>query len=148
MRNVDVTITDSSGNTVNTGSGNVKYDSGSGKFLGTVALDNPISSGTYSVLIKSPGYLRRKLATNIQISPGGTYNVTGDLVAGDIDGDNQLTILDYNILLSCSVFSTDSGACDANSNYATLASLTDTGNVDQNDYNLLVREWHNFTSGD
>jgi hypothetical protein len=53
---------------------------------------------------------------------------------GDINEDNVLNILDYNLLLNCySDLSPQRGPCDANQKAA--ADLTDDGRVQQFDYN-------------
>ena len=148
-RTIEVDATNSSGSIIASGSGSVTYDPTSGKFAGPVPISG-LAAGTYNILVKSPGYLRRKLATSTPTTPGGSYNVSGNLIAGDINGDNHIDLLDFNILISCAVFSTNTATCNLNTNYPVWSDLTDnTGiNADEDDYNLLLREWHNFTQGD
>ncbi len=145
-RPVEVFALNSSGDVVKQGSGEVRYNSSTGKFEGAVPISN-LASGSYSILVKSPRYLKRKLTT-LNTTAGGTFSVTGNLIAGDIDSNNQLSILDFNIFISCSGFSKSSGACSSNTIYKTYSDLTDNGSIDQDDYNLFTREWHNFQQGD
>ena len=149
-RNIKIEVFDGRGNPVANKFGTLAYQTGSGKFTGNVDMGN-LASGNYNVKVKSDGYLR-KLVPGIQNvtfpseTIGRTYNVPAvNLVAGDINGDNAINILDYNILISCSVFSTDNhGACNgariSNSQYAVLSDLDDNGAVNQFDYNLFIRE--------
>ena len=69
-----------------------------------------------------------------------------NLVAGDIDENNLLTITDYNILLSCvndaAVVNIDNRVlCNTNTTYITQSDLDDNGTVDKFDYNLFLREY-------
>jgi|GEM_PF-2297693 len=149
-RNIKIEVFVGSGESKANKSGTLTYQTGSGKFTGNVDMGT-LASGNYNVKVKSDGYLKR-LVPGIQNvtfpseTIGRTYNVPAvNLVAGDINGDNAINILDYNILISCSVFSTDNhGACNgasiANSQYAVLSDLDDNGAVNQFDYNLFIRE--------
>jgi len=65
------------------------------------------------------------------------------MVTGDINNDNQINILDYNILMGC--YSDLLPAVSCNGGDSLLADLTDDGNVNQFDYNLFLRELGNIT---
>jgi len=138
-RNVTVELFQSSTNqpvgTAKTGS--VVY--ANGVFTGSLDLGSGFITGSYNIKVKSDGYLRRK-ALGVTLTSGRINTLTKiTLVVGDINGDNAINILDYNILISCSVFSTDNhGACGQ---YAVLSDLDDNGAVDQLDYNLFLREY-------
>ncbi|OGH29764.1 MAG: hypothetical protein A3F30_04015 [Candidatus Levybacteria bacterium RIFCSPHIGHO2_12_FULL_37_12] len=140
-RNVTIGVFASNGNSVANKSGTLVYQAGSGKFTGNVDMGN-LASANYNVKVKSDGYLRRLVPGIQNITAGQAYNVPAvNLVAGDINGDNAIDILDYNILISCSIFSTDNqGLCNSNSQYKILADLEDNGAVNQFDYNLFLRE--------
>jgi uncharacterized protein YegL len=134
------------GNTpVSTFSGLIKFAPESGKFLGTVDLGSNFTGGSYMIKIKSPGYLK-KIYPSIQAITAGTTNSLPSirLVTGNVNQDSSLDIMDYNILMSCSIFSSDSnGACNQNPNYVIKSDLEDNSTIDQLDYNLLMREWVN-----
>lgn len=113
----------------------LNYDSASGKYTGSVPLLGiPISSAS-TVRIATSGHLAKR----VSISSGQT--VSADLIGGDINNDNHLTILDYNMLVSCmgspepvpttGKFSTCSSDADINMD----------GAIDQIDYNLWLREF-------
>jgi len=141
-RNVRVEVFNSRGDRVKNNSGMLTYQTDSGKFTGNVDMGN-LANGNYTVKVKSDGYLKRLIPGIQNITLGQTYRAASvNLVAGDINGDNAINILDYNILVSCSVFSTDNhGACNANQQYAVLSDLDDNGVVNQFDYNLFLREF-------
>jgi hypothetical protein len=56
------------------------------------------------------------------------------LVNGDIDGDNEVSVLDYNIFVFCYY----GYFCD---DYYKVSDLNDNGKIDEIDYNLLLREY-------
>ena len=71
-----------------------------------------------------------------------------DLIAGNInDSDqskNKIDIADYNVLISCSIFSQDNkAACKQNSNFESWSDLNDDGLVDNKDYTLWLTEFIN-----
>ncbi len=140
-RNVKIEVFDGNNMPIANKSGTLIYQTGSGKFTGTIDMGN-LASASYIVKIKSDGFLRRVIPGIQNVTLGQTFNVpTVNLVNGDINGDNAINILDYNILISCSTFSTDNhGACNANPQYAILSDLEDNGAVNQFDYNLFLRE--------
>ena len=146
-RNVTLQLYDSNNSLTLEKTGTVAYNGTSGRFMGTINVGHATSlNGNYTIKVKSDGYLRKTIP-GIQslITSNSVTNVTLsqiNLIAGDIDNDNALTILDYNLFLTCSIFSTDSQTlCNSNANYAVLSDLDDNGTVDQFDYNLFVREY-------
>lgn len=60
----------------------------------------------------------------------------------DINKDGKISLLDYNILISCSVFGKDNGA--ACGSYKSNADLDKNGTVDQLDYNIWLREYQAY----
>ena len=144
-RNVKVEVFDGNGNSVANKSGTLAYQTGSGKFTGNIDMGT-LASGNYTVKVKSDGYLRRLIPGIQNVTAGQPYNVSAvNLVTGDINGDNAINILDYNILISCFSDPTqtvDSHAlCNSNAQYAVLSDLEDNGVVNQFDYNLILREF-------
>lgn len=140
-RTITAEVFDGSNNPVANKSGTLIYQTGSGKFTGNLDMGT-LASGNYNIKVKSDGYLRRLIPGIQNVIAGQIYNVPAvNLVTGNINRDNAIDILDYNILISCSVFSTDNrGACNANSQYSVLSDLEDNGVVNQFDYNLFLRE--------
>src|SRR3989344_4925286 len=141
-RNVRVEVFDGDDNPAANRSGTIIYNAGSGKFIGTIDMGT-LASGNYNVKVKSDGYLRRFIpGIHQNVTSGQTYNLPAvNLVTGDITNDNAINILDYNILISCSIFSVDNRAlCNGNPQYAVLSDLEDNGVINQFDYNLFRRE--------
>ena len=141
-RNVRVEVFDGDDNPAANRSGTIIYNAGSGKFIGTIDMGT-LASGNYNVKVKSDGYLRRFIpGIHQNVTSGQTYNLPAvNLVTGDINNDNAINILDYNILISCSIFSVDNRAlCNGNPQYAVLSDLEDNGVINQFDYNLFRRE--------
>jgi hypothetical protein len=141
-RTVTAEIYDASNQLVLSQQGAVTYDTSSGKFIGTVDLGQNFATGLYTVKIKTDQFLR-VLVPGIQtITTGQTTTLSAvTLVAGDIDGDNQINIVDYNILLGCYSDLLPATNCNATNN--TLSDLNDDGAVNQFDYNLFLRELSN-----
>jgi hypothetical protein len=171
-RPIAVLLTDSSQKTTQY-DGNILYDSTStsatyGKFTGSIDLGNTIQTGDYSVIASVGAHLKKSLGT-IHITVGQNNPITGtpkNLAAGDItgdvpkgtgDADNHLDGLDYNVLMSCSIYTQDNHAlCYTHPQFFALSDLEDNGDattnrgpqVDQFDYNLFLRELSANANGD
>lgn len=143
-RTVTVSIYNSQNQQIVSQQGNITYDSASGHFLGSIDLGSQFVTGSYTVKIQTAQYLRG-LVSGIQIITAGQTNTLPyiALVAGDINGDNQINILDYNILMGC--YSDLLPAVDCTSANQVLADLNDDGNVNQFDYNIFLRELSTVT---
>ncbi len=63
---------------------------------------------------------------------------TVTMVAGDVNGDNSLNILDYNLLVGCYSDLLPAISCTQATKVKT--DLNDNGDVNQFDYNLFLRE--------
>lgn len=121
-----------------------------GYFMGTVTLNNT-PTGDYRVNVKPQGYLGASFAPAIRITAGTNNQYTEvkpiSLTAGDVNGDNVINILDYNIIFSCSIYSKDKGACNSapqgsTENYSKNSDINDDGTVDyENDMQIFLREW-------
>jgi hypothetical protein len=142
QRSVTVEVLNSQNQLVLTKEGSVNFNPSAGNFTGTVSMGTSLSTGVYTVKVKSPQFLRT-LVPGIQNITAGTSNqmpVT-ILVNGDINGDNTLNILDYNILMGCySDFLPPASCTPANEE---LSDLDDDLFVNQFDYNLFLRELTN-----
>lgn len=65
-----------------------------------------------------------------------------NLSTGDINFDQERNLLDYNILLACSIFkSRNKTLCPANSDFMALSDMNSDGIVDQTDMTLLLQEY-------
>ncbi|MBI3070342.1 MAG: hypothetical protein HYY87_03505, partial [Candidatus Levybacteria bacterium] len=108
-----------------------------GNHAGTVDVVNAITTGTYNIKVKADKYLR-KLIPNVQITQDTTNRISQiTLVLGDINADNKLSILDYNILVDCFGDKANSQTCGNNNK--DFADLDDNGRIDGVDYNLFLR---------
>jgi len=99
-RNAFAEIYDINNNFVGTASGTIKYDSTSGSFIGNVYLNKIITPGNYTVYVGSDYHLIRRVPT-IQSLVANQLNQIPQiaLIAGDVNNDNQLNILDYNLIM-------------------------------------------------
>ncbi len=103
------------------------YNSSSGKFETTINL-----SGVSLVKIGTFGHLTKTVAV-----VNGT--ISTDLVAGDVNNDNQLTVLDHSMLVAClyKPIGFAGNGCSSNSDM----DINRDGQVDQVDYNIWLREF-------
>jgi hypothetical protein len=139
QRTLYVTVVNSSNVETTTKQGFVNYDSSNGNFTGSVDMGTNIPSGAYTIKVKSNSYLRKAAPGFFTIASGTDQTITPlTLVTGDINDDNALNILDYNILLGCYSDLGPASFCDTTRKLA--SDLTDDGNVNQYDYNLFLRE--------
>ena len=145
-RQVTVTLENPSNNSivVKAINGTVNYNAPTGTFQNPLfPLPSSVTSGTYRVIVKSPGYLSRPLPGTVTIRAGAT-NPQGlpavGLTAGDFNNDDTLDILDYNLFNDCFIYTKDQSACTAS--LKQMTDITDNGgNPDYDDYNAFGREW-------
>jgi Mg-chelatase subunit ChlD len=138
-RNASVQLFDIHNNPIATASGQIHYSSPSGSFTGIVYTQNPITAGQYTVKVWSDYHLIRLIPQILTLSPDQVNQIPQvALVAGDVNNDNQLNILDYNLILDCYSDLMPASNCDATKKVMT--DLNDDGNVNQFDYNLFLRE--------
>lgn len=142
QRDVTVEIYNSQNQLISTKQGMVNFDHTSGSFKGDIDMGSSVTSGIYIVKVKLDQFLRTSIPGIQTIVADSTNDLaTTSLISGDINGDNSLNILDYNILMGCySDFLPPVSCNDANKE---LADLTDDGYVNQFDYNLFLRELTN-----
>lgn len=142
QRDVTVEMYNSQNQLILSKQGPVTFDSTSGSFKGVIDMGSSVSSGIYIVKVKLDQYLRTSIPGIQTIVSDSTNNMADtSLISGDINGDNALNILDYNILMGCySDFLPPVSCTDENKE---LADLTDDGFVNQFDYNLFLRELTN-----
>lgn len=137
-RNATVSIIDSHKVLVAKASGEVAYDSKAGSFKGVIPLGSEIQKGTYTIKVESPNHLPKTAISILAVTNGNTYSLPAThLVAGDLDEDNKLDILDYIIFLDC--FG-DAATTNCTDDKRMKVDLNDDGVVNSVDYNLFIRE--------
>lgn len=121
-------------------SGDVIFDKASGLFKGQINFNkNTLCPTCTTVLLtaKLQDFLSKRLPgiTNITQTQPITLPAVS-FVAGDVNGDNKLDILDYNMVVSCYGSKQQTDVCKEKVN----SDINDDGVVDGVDYNLFVRE--------
>jgi len=126
-----------------------KYNPTTGKFNATMPLTGGLKDGLYNVYIEGPQYLMGKFPGTSRITPGQDNTISGNLhlTVGDINkldrSRNEIDLNDYNILISCSIYSQDRTLCDLNSKYEEYSDLNSDGIVDHDDINIWLTEIKN-----
>lgn len=115
-----------------------------GAFLVALPLPANFNTGIYTVRVKLDYTLWKTVPGIITITKGTNTLVPQVLLTpGDIDQNNAVNILDYNILLDC--FSDIKPARNCNDSKKRSSDITDDGFVNQFDYNLLLRIFSVYT---
>jgi hypothetical protein len=138
----DIQVWNADNQLVASGAGTVTYDPTTGSFKSGLICSggNSFQSGNYTVKVKTDKHLRRQMPGIQTIKVGQNNELPSiTLVAGDIDNDNKLSILDYNRLLNCYSDLAVAAACTDQADKVG-ADLNDDGFVNQFDYNLFLRE--------
>lgn len=109
-----------------------------------------LPTGTYNVYAEGPRFIRARLPGSATITKGQTTNIHSDnfyLITGNINNadlsENRIDIMDYSVLISCSIYSQDTSLCDEDPNNASNSDLNDDGRVDEDDYTLFLKEFGN-----
>ncbi len=138
-RDVTVYVYDDQNQLAVTKPGSITYDALSGTYKGTVDLGTAVATGDYTIRIKEGTHLRR-LLPGIQRLNQQANNIMPEiaLVAGDVNNDNTLNILDYNLLVGCYSDLLPAVSCTDENKVKT--DLNDNNEVNQFDYNLFLRE--------
>ncbi len=146
-RSVTLELNNSSGSLIMTAQGNINYSPNTGDFSGIITLPSSIDTGNYLIKIKSPQFLKKQYNGIINVTKGSITNLPAIiLVSGDVNNDNILSILDFKLISDCySDFLPAKNCSDQNKKNA--ADISDDGKVDQDDYNLYLREL-SIKSGD
>ncbi len=140
QRVTTVTLYSTTGSIVMGVQGVVTYNSSDGTFKGTMDLGTALQTGFYTVKIVTHPFLRHLVPQIVSITKGTTTMVPiATLINGDVNDDNHLDSLDYNMVLDCFSDLLPAKNCStAGKKQAT--DMNDDGNVNQVDYNLFVRE--------
>lgn len=134
-----ITLYDINNNLAGTGSGTIKYSSTSGNFVGTITTDQPVLPGKYLIKVGTEYHLIRQLpGIQTVISNATTTLPSSSMVAGDVNSDNTLNILDYNLIIDC--YSDLAPAVSCNEEKKLTTDINDDNAVNQFDYNLFLRE--------
>jgi hypothetical protein len=138
-RNVIITIYNDTNQLALTKPGIITYNDASGTFNGTIDMGTTLTEGDYTVRIKEATHLRRLIPGIVHLKPDSANNLTPvALVTGDVNGDNTINILDYNLLVDCYSDLLPAVSCTPENKIKT--DLNDNGDVNQFDYNLFLRE--------
>lgn len=152
-RMLEVEVVNSDNETVSAKTVPAFYNIDGGVFFSHVDVPTTLPDNEYVVKIKTDKYRKKIMPDFFRIQPGKTTQLPqGDLIAGDVNNDNAINILDYNILNDCgygvlkplSMMSKsslyNSAACQAHEERQ-HADLNDNGTVEKGDYNLFLREF-------
>lgn len=143
QRTVTVDIYDVNNQLVLSKQGTVNFNPTLGNFSGNVALGDSFNTGMYTVKVKSEQYLRGLVSGIQTLTNGQTTSLANVvLVAGDVNNDNAINIVDYNIIVGC--YSDLLPPISCNDINKVRADLNDDGKVNQFDYNLFIRELTNL----
>jgi hypothetical protein len=128
------------------------YDSQTGLYEGLLLLGHDVDSGTYKITLKTSGYLKQEIPETVAITQHQKTKIPiPQLVAGDLNDDEKLDALDYNVFLDCGYGAIDplpmddpqssfhAKQCQSHTNTKN-ADLDDNGTIDSRDYNLFLRE--------
>lgn len=140
-RSVTLSLLNTQNQAVVSKEGLVTYNPTIGGFTGTIAMGSlsSVPSGNYTLHVKVSQYLPFEVPAYLHVPNGGTFTIPNiALVAGDINNDGVLDILDYTAILNC--YSDFSPPASCTTSAKNLSDLTDDGLVDQLDYNLFIRE--------
>lgn len=101
-------------------------------FNGISDLGIDLRGGVYFIKVKFDNTLQKFIPETQTVFVGTTFSLpTVTLIPGDVNNDNALDILDYNLFVSCF------GARVCNQKQA--SDFDDNGKVDGVDYNILLR---------
>lgn len=154
QRNLQLEIFDVDNKLVTSISGalSLNYEVNSGTFVGVLDLGPNFQEGNYNLKIKTDRYLKRRIPGIIQVKPKQDTRVPKiDLVAGDVNSDNILNVIDYNAFLDCGYGEIEPlPLADPNAVYNSnecqahkppeLVDIDDNGIINGPDYNLFIRE--------
>jgi len=138
--NTEVQIFTLKNQLIASGSAVLNFDSSVGAFTATsVPISTGFPTGTYRVEVRTNYHLSASTSATQTITAGQENSIApATLVAGDINNDNTLSILDYNIFIGCYTDFLAATSCTPEQQVAT--DLNDDGVVNEDDYNLFLRE--------
>ncbi len=136
-RGIALLVTDANGQLTASLAGIMTFNTSTGFFSGDMPAS--LTAGTYYITLHVPGYIRKRIDTPFTFASSSAVVLPSiHLVSGDVDGDNQLSVLDFNTIFSCYSDLLPPRNCPAEKK--NLADLTDDGKVNLSDFNLFLRE--------
>lgn len=139
QRTLTIEVLNNLGTVILNKTGLVTYNLTNGNFTGVIDMGTGLTSGSYNIKIKAPQYLKKQVTGIQTITAGQTVQIPATtLVTGDVNGDNKLNILDYDIIVGCYSDFAPPVSCSGTQNND--SDLTDDGKVNQFDYNLFLRD--------
>lgn len=91
-------------------------------------------TGTFDIAIQGRTWLQSVLR-NVTITSGGASGLSVSLFNGDVNGDNRITITDYNLVAAAF------RATSSSSNWNPNADLNGSGQVTVTDYNIVAKNF-------
>jgi hypothetical protein len=142
LRNITLSILDANSQTVATKLGSIAYNQTTQNYQGT-ATNMTINPGQYLAKMNMDGCLIKQYPGMVTVGSGTTITLPLlPLTCTDVNNDNKLNILDYNLILNCYGSKQTTSACTNPPTTASVgADVNDDGVVDQFDYNLFMREF-------
>lgn len=147
-RDLIVEIFDANNEAVASTIGPITFDNATGLFTGEIGIDGP-PSGTYTILLRSPTYLRHRIDFAIPLKEKETNKLPKvSLVTGDVNDDNAINIMDFNILTECIGMNSPEEPEEDEEEIIAICTeqdqidsdLDDNGEVNALDLNLYLRE--------
>lgn len=138
-RTVSMIIFDENNTETAQAEGTVSFNATSGAYEGDIQTE--LEPGNYTATIDLENY-PQEATQGIMNVPQGQQTVTlgtMEFVTGDINDDESVNILDYNVLEHCL---TTPDSCESQA-----SDLDSSGVIDLFDYNLFIRELSNYRSG-
>lgn len=137
-RETKIEVYNSANQKVSEKTGTLVYDTASKLYKGTVSLGDGFTTGQYVVKIKMDNTLWKRIPGIVTITEKTDTNPTTQvqLVTGDLDQNNSLTVVDYTNFVKC--FKGDSTCTDS---LKILADLDDDGSAkdDLDDLTILQK---------
>lgn len=137
-RDIFISVFTSANQPLTTKQGSITYNYDTLTYEGSIEM-GPLQSGNYIVKMRTPSYLQKRVPGTIKVVKSTTVVIPAvTLTAGDINNDNKIDVLDYNVLRGCYSELLPPSFCD---DKRLLASdLSNDGSVNLLDYNLFLRE--------
>ena len=150
-RELSVQVTDGSDQVVRDLNVTARFSASKQAFTADVVVN--LEPGSYRVKVKLSNTLRRLQAGFFTVGSTATSITVPRIVTivGDVDGNNQANIIDYNRLMGCYSDFEPPKSCSSSDqpgpSRQPTVDLNDDGFVNQFDYNLMLRVF-NFQLGD
>ncbi len=139
-RPITIQIYDIDNKLITTSTWDTDYNQAKGSWPVSREVGSGFPTGKYNIFVSSPGYLSNRFSQTLSITTQQVNTLPDiQLVTGDIDESNKLNILDYDLLVGC--YSDFAPPIACNQQNKTGTDINDDSKIDQNDLNLLLREF-------